>query len=202
MSGPTGGVVGHTTLDILLSFNMLSESSVDFEQEYLDASIGPSDMSEHMSWISDLTSECTHTTELGVGRANSTRAFLRHNQEHHSYEIDPLPASLDYFKRAQDAGKNVTLHIADTREVEIAETDLMLVDSYHSYDQVKKELELHAGKVRKYILFHDTEIFGPVGQGGEKGIWPAIEEFLADHPEWVLAEKRKNCYGMTLIKKI
>jgi hypothetical protein len=175
---------------------------MDFEQEYQDACSRNTDMHEHLPWISELTKECNHTTELGVGSAQSTRGFLRYAREHHSYEIEPYDFAIEYFRNAKNAGRNVTLHTADTRKIEIAETDLMLVDSYHSYDQVKIELELHANKVRKYILFHDTTTFGDRGQGGENGVWPAIQEFLDANTQWVLVERRTNNNGMTLIKRI
>ena len=175
---------------------------MDFEKEYQDACARDTDMHEHLPWISELVADCKHTTELGVGHAQSTRGFLRHDNEHHSYEFQPYDTTIEYFKNAKNAGRNVTLHISDTRTIEIAETDVMLVDSYHSYEQVKTELELHANKVRKYILFHDTSTFGDRGQGGEAGVWPAIEEFLDKNTNWVLVERRTNNNGMTLIKRI
>jgi hypothetical protein len=175
---------------------------MDFEQEYQDACVRPSDMHEHLPWISELTSECKHATELGIGYAQSTRGFLRHDIEMHSYDIHIYPETQAYFDTAKAGGRNVTLHVEDTRTATIAPTDIMLVDSYHSYEQVKIELERHASSVSKYILFHDTELFGNTGQGGEAGVWPAVQEFLDSHPEWQLVERRTNCNGMTLIKRV
>lgn len=175
---------------------------MNFEQEYLDACARDTDMHEHLPWISELTTQCSHATELGVGYAQSTRGFLRHDVEMHSYEISPYPVTTQYFEAAKAAGRNVTLHVCSTLETEIAPTEIMLVDSYHSYEQVKGELELHADKVSKYILFHDTSLFGDRGQGGEQGIWPAIQEFLDSHPEWKLVERRTNNNGMTLIARV
>ena len=99
-------------------------------------------------------------------------------------------------------GRRVTLHVEDTRTSTIAPTDIMLVDSYHSYEQVKIELDRHASSVSKYILFHDTTLFGDTGQGGEAGVWPAVQEFLDVHSEWQLVERRTNNNGMTLIKRV
>ena len=175
---------------------------MNFEQEYLDACARPTDMHEHLPWISELTSECKHATELGVGYAQSTRGFLRQDVELHSYEISPYEVTTQFFTEARSAGRNVTLHVCSTLETEIAPTDIMLVDSYHSYEQVKSELDLHADKVSKYILFHDTELFGARGQGGEEGVWKAIQEFLDTNPQWQLVERRINCNGMTLIKRV
>jgi len=175
---------------------------MNFEQEYQDACNRVTDIHEHLPTISSLTSECKHVTELGVGWAQSTRAFLRHNVELHSYEFMPQPGIREFFEEAKNAGRNVTLRVDDTRKVEIAETDLMLVDSLHIYEQVQKELELHAGKVRKYLLFHDTTLFADRGEFGGKGIWPAVQEFIDSHPEWQLVERRHNNNGLTILKRV
>ena len=175
---------------------------MDFEKEYQDACVRDTDIHEHLPTLSELTSQCTHVTELGVGWAQSTRAFLRHDIELHSYECMPLPGICEFFEEARNAGRNVTLHVDDTRKVKIAETDLMLVDSLHIYEQVQKELELHAGKVRKYLLFHDTTLFADQGEFGGKGIWPAVQEFIDSHPEWQLVERRTNNNGLTILKRL
>ena len=175
---------------------------MDFEKEYQDACARDTDIHGHLPIISELTSQCNHVTELGVGWAQSTRAFLRHDVELHSYEFMPQPGIREFFDEAKNAGRNVTLHIDDTRKVDIAETDLMLVDSLHIYEQVQKELELHASKVRKYLLFHDTTLFADRGEFGGKGIWPAIQEFIDSHSEWQLVERRHNNNGLTILKRV
>jgi cephalosporin hydroxylase len=177
-------------------------SPMNFEKEYQEACNRQTDMCEHLPWISEIVSKFKHATEFGVGYAQSTRGFLRHDIEMHSYEIQVYPETDEYFKDAIAAGRNVTLHVESTLEADVAPTDVLLVDSYHSYDQVVQELALHAHKVKKYIFLHDTTLFGELGQGMEKGIWPAIQEFLDSHPEWQLVERRTNCNGMTLIERV
>ena len=175
---------------------------IDFEQDYLDAVQRDTDIHEHLELIAQLASECKHSTELGVGYAQSTRAFLRYDNEHHAYEFRPYDVVLEYFKNARESGRNVTLHVADTRQVEIAPTDIMLVDSLHQYEQVQTELALHADKVSKYILFHDTTTFAINGEFGGKGIWPAVQEFIDSHPEWQMIERRTNNNGLTVLKRV
>lgn len=175
---------------------------MDFEKEYQDACVKVTDIHEHLPIISELTSQCSHVTELGVGWAQSTRAFLRHDVELHSYEYSPQPGIIDFFIAAKKGGRNATLHIDDTRKIDIAETDLMLVDSLHVYEQVQTELSLHANKVRKYLLFHDTTLFSDRGEFGGKGIWPAIQEFMDSHTEWQLVERRTNNNGLTILKRV
>ena len=175
---------------------------MDFEKEYQDACARDTDIHEHLPVLSELTSQCSHVTELGVGWAQSTRAFLRHDIELHSYEFMPQPGIREFFDEAKNAGRNVTLHIDDTRKIDIAETDLLFVDSLHIYEQVQKELELHANKARKYIGFHDTTTYADNGEFGGKGIWPAIQEFIDSHPEWQLVERRTNNNGLTILKRV
>jgi hypothetical protein len=175
---------------------------MDFEKEYQDACIRVTDIHEHLPVLSELTSQCNHVTELGVGWAQSTRAFLRHDVELHSYEYSPQPGIIDFFIDAKKSGRDVTLHIDDTRKVEIDPTDLLFVDSLHVYEQVKTELELHADKTKKYIVFHDTTLFADRGEFGGKGIWPAIQEFMDSHSEWELVERRTNNNGLTILKRV
>jgi hypothetical protein len=35
----------------------------------------------------------------------------------------------------------------------------------------------------------------------QKGLWPAIEEFLVEHPEWTLHERFTNNNGLTVLKR-
>ena len=175
---------------------------MDFEKEYQDSCVRDTDIHEHLPLLAELASQCNLVTQLGVGWAQSTRGFLRHNVELHSYEFNPLPGIREFFLEAKNSGRNVELHVADTRKVEIAETDLMLVDSLHVYEQVQEELRLHAGKVKKYILFHDTTLFADQGEFGGKGIWPAVQEFIDSHPEWQLVERRTNNNGLTILKRV
>ena len=175
---------------------------MNFEKEYMDACMKVTDIHEHLPVLSSLTEECSSVTELGVGWAQSTRAFLRHDVVLNCYEFKPQPGIPEFFEEARNSGRNVTLHIADTRQVEIAETDLLMVDSLHIYEQVKEELRLHADKTKKYIVFHDTTSYEFNGEFGGKGIWPAIQEFIDSHPEWQMIDRRFNNNGLTVLKRV
>lgn len=36
----------------------------------------------------------------------------------------------------------------------------------------------------------------------KQGLWAAVEDVLAGHPEYVLAERRENLYGFTILKRV
>lgn len=93
---------------------------------------------------------------------------------------------------------------ADSREIEInSSTDLLFLDTLHDYAQLKIELEKHSKNVQKWIIMHDTESFKYKDEstGKGKGLWPAIEEFLANTPEWELYCHYYNNNGLTVLKR-
>ena len=102
----------------------------------------------------------------------------------------------------------------DVLKIEIDETDLLFIDTWHAYDQLKEELKLHSSKVRKYICFHDTTTFAHSGESNEsdhrwvgnltpnKGLWDAVTEFLDENSDtWELKKRYTNNNGFTIIKR-
>lgn len=164
----------------------------------------PSDINEHLPTLASYASECEHITEMGVRYIVSTYALLMGKPKKMiSYDIH-----MCHWEPVRDLVKENTdfyFAIGNTLEIEIEPTDLLFIDTLHNYTQLKKELELHAKKVNKYIIFHDTTSFETVGESysgnPERGIWPAIEEFLQLNPQWVLKERFTNNNGLTIIEK-
>jgi hypothetical protein len=90
---------------------------------------------------------------------------------------------------------------ADVLAVDIEETDLLFIDTLHVYEQLQEELRLHAGKVRRYIVLHDTMTFGERGEvQGRLGLRPAVEEFLAQGTFYV-KDRYENNNGLTVLER-
>lgn len=173
-----------------------------FEQEYLDACARGSDINEHLPTLSKLASGCKHVTEMGICTGQSTRAFLRHDLTYVGYDYNIQNGIPELFEAAKNLGKNAVFHKADTRHIAIEETDLLFIDTLHDYGQLKEELKLHADKVKKYLVFHDTTLFEFTNEsGGDGGLWPAIEEFLKEHPEWKIKKRYTNNNGLTVLRR-
>jgi hypothetical protein len=80
------------------------------------------------------------------------------------------------------------------------EIDLLFIDTYHSYTHLKAELAIHGNKVRKYLIFHDTEYFGMRhDHDGDLGLNFAINEFLAENKNWQYLHKVDYCNGLTVL---
>lgn len=166
----------------------------DVETLFQSQRLVPSDINEHLDLIADLASQCSHVTEFGTNDGTSTAALLRGAPRVITYDIVRSP-HVDAMRRITNG--NFSFRQDSTLTAEIEKTDLLLIDDLHTYPQVKAELEKHAKHVRRWILFHDTELFGYSGEEGDTvGIRRAIDEFVVTHPEWSVRFDLKNCNGL------
>ena len=79
---------------------------------------------------------------------------------------------------------------------------MLFIDTWHTHDQLKEELERHHGKVSKFITMHDTETFGIEGEDKKKpGLTDALIEFLFKHKEWKIYKHYKNNNGLTILRR-
>lgn len=194
----------------------------------------PSDINEHIPTLIKYGSECDSITEMGVRWITSTWAFLGCAPKNGLLSIDMRNPDTwgvggagenqgviqrgwnkisDVYQVADEFGLKFKFIEANVLDIEIEETDLLFLDTWHSYKQLKAELKQHAGKAKKYIVFHDTttyatvdetnyEVLGPEWKAEGVGIWKAIEEFLQANPQWSLVERFHNNNGLTIIKRI
>lgn len=190
----------------------------DLEQIVNQIYTTPSDINEHIPTLIDYASECDHITEMGVRAITSTWAFLgsapkklisydMENPKHYGANIDIV------YEVAKQYGLNYQFIQADVLEIEIEETDLLFLDTWHAYDQLKAELDKHNSKARRYIIMHDTTSYefrdepltsentfkGDKSSG--KGLWPAITEFLEENNNWELHKRFTNNNGITILKR-
>jgi len=88
----------------------------------------------------------------------------------------------------------LVLKQGDSLAISIEMTDLLFIDTFHTYGRLKRELNRHAGKVKKYLVFHDTVAFAARGEDGScPGITQAILEFLHKHKDWrIILDVRAN----------
>lgn len=175
-----------------------------FETEYQKAKLTLSDINENVHLLYELAKECKTAVEMGVRSGVSTRALLNTDVALTSFDLVLNQDVKNLFEIAQSQGKNVRYIQANVLDIEIKPVDLLFIDTYHTYDQLKKELSLHAHKVNKYIAFHDTHTFGLRGEDSEdnKGLLTAIIEFVVSNPEWKFKIHRTNNNGFTVLEKI
>ena len=180
----------------------------NLETRYNHKSETKSDINEHLPTLKRYADECDHIIEMGVRDAVSTYAFIMGKPKRLiSYDIVPLEnygINVGELKEvALLNGVDFEFRLENTLKIQIEETDLLFLDTDHTYKQVKSELDLHGNKSKKYIIFHDTTTFEFRGMNGDTiGIWPAIEEFILENPHWVIHKRFTNNNGLTILMRL
>jgi hypothetical protein len=184
-------------------------------REFVNQVAAPTDMMGYMTLLRDIAATHPSVVELGVWDCTSTWALLGgFPKKLRSYDIAHLKPGMpgipedarDYVAEVEaacvDSGVDFRFTQASSLDIELEEHDLLFIDTLHTYDQLTQELALHAGKVRKTIIMHDTSIFGLVDQHGKTpGLWNAVVDFLAAHPEWKLKRRIEDTYGLTILER-
>jgi hypothetical protein len=191
----------------------------DLEQIVNQIYTTPSDINEHIPTLVEYGSECDHITEMGVRAITSTWAFLgAAPKKLISYDIEnpsKWGANIDQvYNVAKHYGLDYEFKKEDVLKIDIEETDLLFLDTWHAYCQLKAELDRHNSKAKKYIIMHDTTSYESRDEPltsenaweGEpptgKGLWLAITEFLDSTNEWELHKRYINNNGLTILKRI
>jgi hypothetical protein len=134
--------------------------------------------------------------------------------------VAPAPYLFTHVEDAPDIA--IFFQEGDVLRVEGVTCDLLFIDTLHVYGQLKRELALHAPGTRKFIILHDTTVDATHGEALRvgwdpaalaartgipvqeitTGLWPAVEEFLASHPEWKLRIRYTNNNGLTILERV
>jgi hypothetical protein len=179
----------------------------------------PSDINEHLPTLLKYSNECKHITEMGVRWVCSTWALLMSNAEKIiSYDIRKDESVNPLISAAEEYGINFQFIEADVLNLEIEKTDLLFIDTLHTYNQLNKELELHSENVSTYIILHDTESFGyndefiyehasefvKSASPSKQGLWNAVVDFLETEKgsNWVMFDRYRNNNGLTVLKRV
>ena len=164
----------------------------------------PSDINEHLPVLKRYASQCNHVTEFGVRHVVSTWGLIAGRPKTvHSYDLsspgDAVIAEVQDV--ANEVGVSFIFFQWNVLDAHIVTTDLLFIDTYHTYTQLKSELERHSENVRKWIIMHDTETFGEKGEANEEnGLNYAIREFLEANPIWSEVRRLTNNNGLTVLR--
>jgi len=197
------------------------------QQGYQARCQNPSDINEHLPVLYEYTKKCSTVVECGVRTIVSSYAFangLKETPGNLLTMVDPgaspdMPAFLNLCKTE---GVNAQFFNESDLLCPLVKTDLLFIDTWHVYGQLKRELARWHSSVNKYIIMHDTTVdewagetirngwnaveqskkFGIPVEEINKGLWPAVEEFLLLHPEWVIEKRLCNNNGLTILKRV
>jgi len=176
-----------------------------------DLILEPSDINEHLQRLVVYAVPCKSILELGFRTGVSTWAWLLGIQDGGrltSVDIEACPIE-EHAEAAREHGIDFRFVRGNStdRSLRLPDSDLLFIDTRHIASTVWAELNIHAAKTRKFIVFHDTEScwdfgectdeFGNVHQGLRYG----MEPWLAAHPEWGVEGTFANNNGLTIWRR-
>ena len=189
-----------------------------------------SDINEHLPTLYKYSNDCESVLELGVRGIVSSWAIsyglLNNNKEekyHFINDLNECDINEIYSKSLETDIKIEHKWINDLELVFDRNFDMVFIDTWHVYGQLKRELEKFSKVTNKYIIMHDTTVDEYAGETIRcgwnaheqskntgipveeitKGLWPAVEEFLILYKnEWKLKERFSNNNGLTILEKI
>jgi hypothetical protein len=184
----------------------------NLELKYEGLCTTPSDINEHLPTLRKYASECEHITEMGVRWVVSTWALLAAKPKVlRSYDLfDPVFYGGDISQVEKLAKANcVDFKFTQANVLyleKIDETDLLFIDTQHTYKQLDIELRKFEQFVKTYIVLHDTTTFGYVDEvmtdASKIGLQAAIEEFTANNSNWVVHDVYTNNNGLTVLRRV
>ena len=204
----------------------ISNEKLGLNHQYVLASSTPSNINEHLNELRSLAKECSSVVEIGLEAMVSSWGILMGLSENQSITrsylgIDLQSPPIHTLSLASQLAEANSISFnflqANDMDIDIPPTEMLFIDSMHTYCHLTYELEKFSPQVRKYIAMHDTSApWGnmdepyegdyseyPLGYSRTKhGLWPAVEDFLQQHPEWKLLKRYYNNHGFTILKRI
>lgn len=179
---------------------LLFQLPASIEQPYDLRCTQKTDINEHLPILREYAGRVDHVTEFGVRDGNSTVALAcGRPTKMVSYDIEEMDAVLSGLISKEI---NFTFVQADVCDINIEPTDLLFLDTLHTYAQLCRELSLHGHKVQKYLIFHDTQTYGEIGEDGSRpGLRQAIREYMVATGCWSIQQEFTNNNGLTILHR-
>lgn len=199
----------------------------ELAKEYESLCGKKSDINEHLPTLYKYAMESSVVLELGVRNCVSTWALalglVRNNNVSKKLIVnDILECDIGKFEKII---KKTDIELEKYWQNDLTlnlneKVDLLFIDTWHIYGQLRRELEKFHSIVNKHIILHDTTTFGTRPEPArhaiikhsmetfnitkdeiKKGIQPAIDEFLTKHSEWKVKEVFTNNNGLTILER-
>lgn len=199
---------------------------------YRQAAEIPSDINEHVPTFRFYAAKCDDVVEMGVRSGISTWGFLQGLADAGAtdtrprtltgYDLSVAPAPYQFASVQHVNELTLRFHQANVLNIAPVSCDLLFIDTFHVYGQLKRELALHASGTRRFIIMHDTTVDEFTGEALRQhfdiplttrstgipedelsvGLGPAIAEFVNDHPEWNICERFTHNNGLTILERL
>lgn len=215
---------------LAFTFSLLCSlgSQASLESEYLKHFTEDSDLNEHLPVLRELAKQSRAAMEIGIRSIESTWGVLmglsengRSVKSYIGVDLDVPPFNRLEAPRAAAKENGIAFRFLQMNDMNLdllGQVDLLFIDSLHTYCHLRFELDKFSPRVNKFIALHDTsqpwgdendsEYHGDYSEYNnaydcsKKGLWPAVQDFLASNPEWTLLHRYENDHGLTVLQRV
>jgi len=219
--------------------------------KYTELCNTPSDINEHLPTLYNYATKCESIIELGVRGCVSSWALMNgllnnnnnnsnnSNNNKRGYlllnDIDECDIKEILYNSQYLNNLKVNYIWKNDLELDFSSidtdsglVDLVFIDTWHIYGQLKRELDMYSKITKKYIIMHDTTVdeihgeyvrerWGNINMDELRdissktnipeneiicGLGKAVDDFLENNKNWILLEKYTNNNGLTVLKRI
>jgi hypothetical protein len=179
---------------------MVTRTLDQLKTDFINYSIQPTnwlgDSPSRFDIYSKYAAMVDSVTEFGVYTGLSTTAFMAGNPKSLiSYDITDEYISIlpELYENSKILGIDFKFEIKNSLEIDINNTDLLFIDTVHTYDHCLAEINKHHTKVNKFMMFHDTTAW--------PGVFDAIVEFLKYNIDWHIVYHCNKNSGLMILEK-
>jgi len=159
------------------------------------------DLDEHLPYLREIGSKCEHITEISKRKESFVAFAASRPKKFVSHNIEPSELS-DYVEHVctETEFERTTNH---THEIEsIEQTDMLFIDTTHTYGTMMDELNKFAPSVKRFIIARGTKNNGEIGEDGGPGILVAMRDYMKKNPKWSVIHYTPNQYGLTVLGRL
>ena len=168
-------------------------------KEYNFARYEKSEINEHIDTLLEYSIECNHITELNTNTGVALRAFVASGNTIHTYDPIFRPFIYNLIEIYKNLKVKIEFFNLEPEKIEV--TDLLFINNAKTYDKLSQLLNKHSENVMKYIIIHNTELFGFKGEDDGPGLLNAIFTFLAKDTNWKQRKEFKNNNGLIILER-
>lgn len=201
--------------ELMIKYLRRTNNMESIENQFLQKRRTPSDINEHMDVLYEYAKKCETIAEFGVRRVVSSYAFAHARpKELLCLDIDYNDDVANFVEMCENENINMSFVKESSLTYELEhDYDLLFIDTLHDFNQLTGELKKHSGKIKKYIIFHDTIYWGHKNEdpitgdakletGENVGLVPAIRNFLKENKNWKEVCTYTNNNGLTILERI
>ena len=153
------------------------------------------DMYRRVDFIQQTFTGVQTITEFGPFQGCSTAAWLSLRPKKFVTMDQGVSLDVDLYKKAaEEINVDFQFIQGSDLEIDIEPCELLFIDTVHTAEHTYQELQRHADKVSRYLVFHDVT-------QPRFGTLAGIKRWWKDHPEWKLKYQDFDDCGFMILEK-